>query len=232
MGKPRVKVGKILFTRQEIDTRLDELAAEIQQHYRRGELTVVAVLKGSLIFTADLVRRLDLPIRMDILEMSSYHDDTSPVGEPELSSYVVRDVHSRHVLVMDDIVDTGATLAGVLEILRREGPRSLATCVFLNKTPRRKKKVNIDFCGFELNTSKFVVGYGLDYAQRYRNLPYLAELVEPRKVAKKATRRRSTKKRAVTQKRSRRKKASSSKKRTSGRRKTRKKPPSSRRGKA
>jgi hypoxanthine phosphoribosyltransferase len=134
------------------------------------------VLKGSLVFTADLVRRLDLPVRVDILEVSSYFNGTKPSGEAVLSSYLVRDVRGRDVLVVDDIVDTGATLARVVELLRTEKPKSIATCVFLNKTVSRRTPVQIDFCGFELKTSDFVVGYGLDYAQRYRNLPYLAML--------------------------------------------------------
>ncbi len=174
--KHKVKVGRILFTREQIQERLDTLAAEIQKRYAGQELAVVAVLKGSLIFTADLIRRIDLPVRMDILEAASYFDETRPAEQLELSTYLVENVRGRHVLVVDDIVDTGATLARVLEVLRREKPRSLATCVFLDKHGRRRHEVAIDFCAFRLDTDAFVVGYGLDFAQRFRNLPHLAVL--------------------------------------------------------
>ena len=177
--KPKAKVGRILFTREQIQERLDTLAAEIQRRYAGKELAVVAVLKGSLIFTADLVRRLDLPVRMDILEVASYFDDTKPVEQQQLSTYIVENVRGRHVLVVDDIVDTGGTLAKVLEVLRRERPKSLATCVFLDKAFRRRREVPVDFRGFRLETDEFVVGYGLDFAQRFRNLPHLAVLERP-----------------------------------------------------
>ena len=174
--KPKAKVGRILFTREQIQERLDALAAQIEKRYAGRELSVVAVLKGSLIFTADLVRRLNLPVRMDILEVASYFDGTKPSGKTELSTWVVENLRGRHVLVVDDIIDTGETLAKVLELLRAHGPRSLSVCVFLDKTPRRRRNVSVDFAGFRLETDEFVVGYGLDFAQRYRNLPHLAVL--------------------------------------------------------
>ena len=186
------KVGKVLFTREQIRSRLDELAADIETHYGKSEITVVAVLKGSLLFTADLIRRLSIPVRVDILEVSSYFNGTRPSEQAVLSNYVVHDVRGRHVLVVDDIVDTGATLQGVLELLRREKPRSLTTCVFLKKTPVHPSPVRIDFCGFQLKSSEFVVGYGLDYAQRYRNLPYLAVLRKPGPKRPKSARHRAT----------------------------------------
>ncbi len=177
--KIKAKVGKVLFTREQIDERLEALAAEIQERYAPEELSVVAVLKGSLIFTADLVRRLAIPVRMDILEVRSYFNGTRPAGQMELSHYMVDNLRGRHVLVVDDIVDTGETLAKVLDLLRAHGPKSLAVCVFLDKLPRRRREVPIDFRGFRLEADTFVVGYGLDYAQRFRNLPHLAELELP-----------------------------------------------------
>jgi hypoxanthine phosphoribosyltransferase len=179
VGKSAGKVGKVLFTREQIRSRLDALATAIVKRYGKSEITIVAVLKGSLVFTADLIRRLSIPVRVDILEVSSYLDGTKPSDRLVLSNYLVADVRGRHVLVVDDIVDTGATLQSVLELLRREKPRSLATCVFLKKGHVRPHPVGIDFCGFELKSPEFVVGYGLDYAQRYRNLPYLAVLKKP-----------------------------------------------------
>jgi len=186
VAKEKVKIGKTLYTREEIERRLDELAAEIAQRYAGTELTVVAVLKGSLFFTADLTRRLEMPVRVDIMEVSSYFDGTEPLEDVVLSHYLVQDIRGRDVLVVDDIVDTGKTLRAVVELLRREEPRSLAICVFLDKRSRRRTTVDVDFCGFRLKGNPFVVGYGLDYARRYRNLPYLAalEIEKPRKPAK------------------------------------------------
>ena len=209
MGKGRTRIGKVLFTKDQIEARLDELAREIQKRYADRELTVVAVLKGSLFFTADLVRRLEIPVRVDILEVASYFDGTVPSEDAVLSTYLASDVRGRHVLVVDDILDTGATLAGVLELVRREEPESLATCVFLRKKRKRKIDVPVEFCGFEVKAREFVVGYGLDYAQRYRNLPYLAVLEQARtRVArdgkkKKGARTKRTKSRRSTRKRSR-----------------------------
>ncbi len=189
--KPKAKVGRVLFTREQIQERLDSLAAEIQSRYAGQELSVVAVLKGSLIFTADLVRRLTLPVRMDILEVASYFNGTRPAEQMELSTWMVENLRGRHVLVVDDIVDTGETLSRVLGLLRAHAPRSLATCVFLDKTPRRRRAVSVDFVGFRLSADEFVVGYGLDYAQRFRNLPHLAVLdlpasAKPRRPKRKA----------------------------------------------
>ena len=177
--KVKAKVGRILFTREQIQERLGSLAAEIQKRYASQELSVVAVLKGSLIFTADLVRRLEIPVRMDILEVRSYFDGTRPSEQMELSTYMVENLRGRHVLVVDDIVDTGETLAKVLNVIRAHGPKSVAVCVFLDKTPRRRREVPIDFRAFRMDADTFVVGYGLDYAQRFRNLPHLAELERP-----------------------------------------------------
>jgi len=195
LAKSKVKVGEVLYTALEIEQRLDELAVEIEARYAGREVTLVAVLKGSLFFTADLARRLTLPVRVDIMEVSSYFDGTEPVEDATLSHYLVHDVRNRHVLVVDDIIDTGTTLAGVVKLLERERPKSLATCVFLSKRSRRRRDVTIDFCGFELKGNAFVVGYGLDYARRYRNLPYLATLEGlplPEKPKKKKTARRRT----------------------------------------
>jgi len=213
LAKSRVKVGEILVTKDEIEQRLDALAVEIEARYAGRELTLVAVLKGSLFFTADLARRLTIPVRVDIMEVSSYFDGTEPVENAVLSHYLVHDVHNRHVLVVDDIIDTGATLAAVVGLLEREGPKSLATCVFLSKKSRRRRRVQVDFCGFELKTDAFIVGYGLDYARRYRNLPHLAALEglptkEPKKKKpKKKPKKKTARKGAAKKRRSTSKKA-------------------------
>jgi len=220
VSKAKVKIGKVLFTREDIEARLDRLAGEIQQHYGNRELTVVALLKGSLFFTVDLVRRLSLPVRVDVLEVSSYFDSTTSSGGVVLSNYLVRDVRDRHVLVLDDIVDTGVTLAHTLELIRREKPKSLAACAFLNKKRRRRVDAPIDFYGFEVKARDFVVGYGLDYAQRYRNLPYLAVLEKP-PTAHGTSRRTSARKKPSRRPPASKKKKGSSAKRSSTRAKTR-----------
>ena len=220
VSKARAKIGKVLFTREDIEARLDELAEEIEQHYGNRELTIVALLKGSLFFTVDLVRRLSLPVRVDVLEVSSYFDSTSSSGGIVLSNYLVRDVRDRHVLVLDDIVDTGVTLARTLELIRREKPKSLAACAFLNKKRRRRVDAPVDFYGFEVKARDFVVGYGLDYAQRYRNLPYLAVL-EKQPTARGTSRRRAARKKPSRRPRASKKKGRSSPKRSSARAKAR-----------
>jgi len=223
VAREKVQIGKTLFTKEEIELRLDELAGEIEARYAGSELTVVAVLKGSLFFTADLTRRLEMPVRVDIMEISSYYDGTEPTEDVTLSNYLVQDVRGRHVLVVDDIIDTGATLRAVVTVLRREKPLSLATCVFLNKKSRRRVDVPIDFHGFTLRGGPFVVGYGLDYARRYRNLPYLAALEKeaPRKPARKRPRKKTPAKKKAAGKP--KKKKTSPKKRRPNRKKAAKK---------
>ena len=189
--KPRI--GKVLYTEDEIEARLDELAAQIEERYRGGELTVVAVLKGSLFFCADLARRRDMPVRVDILEVSSYFDDTQPQTPPVLSQYLVRDVAGHNVLIVDDIIETGSTLKKVVELLEEERPKSLSVCVFLDKTLGRRPDVRPDFRGFVMTDDVFVVGYGLDYNQRFRNLSYLAALELP-KPATRTSRKKTTRK--------------------------------------
>jgi hypoxanthine phosphoribosyltransferase len=169
-------VERILFHEQTILSRLDELATEITELYRGEELTVIAVLNGSLIFAADLLRRIPLPLKLDCLSVASYHGGTESSGVVTFDQLSVPDIDGRHVLIMDDILDSGRTLHAICGKLQREAqPKSLRVCVLLSKRRPRAEEMEADFVGFEID-DEFVIGYGLDYAERYRNLPFVGVL--------------------------------------------------------
>ena len=166
---------RVLFDEPTIFRRLDEIAAEISVDYRNRELTVIAVLNGSLMFMADLLRRIPLPLKLDCLSVASYHGKAQTSGEVIFNQVVAPDVKDRHVLILDDILDSGRTLAAIREKLETAQPRSIRVCVLLSKRKRRAREVNADYLGFEIE-DEFVVGYGLDYDERYRNLPCIGVL--------------------------------------------------------
>jgi hypoxanthine phosphoribosyltransferase len=172
----RDDVERILFHEQTILSRLDELAREITECYRDKELTVVIVLNGSLIFAADLMRRIPLPLKLECVSAASYHGGTKSSGVVKLDPLSTPDVKARHVLVVDDILDSGRTLHAVCARLRDElQAESVRVCVLLRKQCQRAESLEADFVGFEIE-NEFVVGYGLDYAERYRNLPFVGVL--------------------------------------------------------
>ena len=164
-----------MFDESTILRRLDEIAAQISNDYRNRELTVIAVLNGSLMFMADLLRRIPLPLKLDCLSVASYHDQTRTSGEVIFKQIAPPDVKDRHVLILDDILDSGHTLAAIREKLETAQPRSIRVCVLLSKKKRRARDVDADYLGFEIE-DEFVVGYGLDYDERYRNLPCIGVL--------------------------------------------------------
>lgn len=166
---------RILFDEATIHHRLDELAARISQDYRDRELTVVAILNGSLILMADLLRRIPLPLKLDCLSVASYHGGTKSVGDLVFREVSMPDVAGRHILILDDILDSGVTLATIREKLEVAGPLSVRICVLLEKKRTRVRAVEPDYVGFEI-ADEFVVGYGLDYMERYRNLPCIGVL--------------------------------------------------------
>ena len=168
-------IERVLFDGAAIHKRLDEMAAEITADYPDRELTVIAVLTGSLMFMSDLLRRIPLPLKLDCLSVASYHGKTKTSGEVIFKRLAVPDVAGRDVLILDDILDTGHTLAAVREKLEMAKPRSIQVCVLLSKKKQRARKVEADYIGFEID-DEFVVGYGLDYMERYRNLPYIGVL--------------------------------------------------------
>jgi hypoxanthine phosphoribosyltransferase len=166
---------RILFHETTILSRLDQLAAQISQAYRDRELTVVAVLNGSLMFMADLLRRIPLPLKLDCLSVASYHGTAETSGEVVFKQIALPDVMDRHVLILDDILDSGHTLAAIREKLESAKPKSIGVCVLLSKKKDRARPVDADYVGFEIE-DEFVVGYGLDFMERYRNLPYIGVL--------------------------------------------------------
>lgn len=171
-------IAKIVVTAEQIQHRLKELGEWITQTYREKnveEITVICITNGSILFAADLVRHIDLYTRMDCIRVSSYHDDTKPVTEPEVIDNIRIEIESQHVLLIDDILDTGRTLAKIVHLLKRQNPATIQTCVLLDKIGRRQVKEKADFVGFHL-PNEFVVGYGLDFAERYRNLPCIGVL--------------------------------------------------------
>lgn len=172
----------VLFSEKEIRTRLEELGSEITADYRGKELVLVGVLKGSCVFMADLMRLIDLPLTIDFMAVSSYKDGTKSTGDVEILKDLSNPIRDKHVIVAEDIVDTGLTLSRLLAILGSRGAASIKLASFLDKPePRIKKELKIDYTGFTV-PNEFVVGYGLDAAGRYRNLPFIAVVKDPSSV--------------------------------------------------
>lgn len=162
-----------LISAKAIAARVEALAREISAHYAgTDKLVVVGLLRGSFVFIADLVRELDLPVEVDFMEASSYGDATESSREVRILKDLRGEIAGRDVLVVEDIVDTGYTLKHVLEILETRHPRRMEVCALLNKPSRREAEVNARWVGFDI-PDEFVVGYGIDYAQRNRNLPHI-----------------------------------------------------------
>jgi hypoxanthine phosphoribosyltransferase len=160
----------ILFTRDEIEATINKLAAEIRQDYLTKHPILVAVLKGSFMFLADLIRRLDFPLEVEFVRLSSYGQGTKSSGKIKLVQRLSAKIKGRHVLVIEDIIDTGLTIHFVLDYLSKKKPASLKLCTLTDKPTRRQIPVNIDYRGLNV-PNKFIVGYGLDWDERFRNLP-------------------------------------------------------------
>lgn len=177
VGEMRSEIRNVLFHESTILSRLDEMAGEISSDYAGQELTVVAVLNGSLMFGADLLRRIDMPLRLDCISVSSYHG-AATTGRVKFNQVRLPDVHNRHVLLLDDILDSGHTLHAIREKLQSEtSPLSIKICVLLSKDVPRQREMEADYVGFNI-ADEFVVGYGLDYMERFRNLPYIGVVSE------------------------------------------------------
>src|SRR5438034_7994108 len=165
---------EILYSAEEIQARVAELGAQITREYAGRELVLVSVLKGSCVFLADLMRAIDLNLTIDFMSVSSYKDGTKSTGDVEILKDLSNPIRGKEVLVVEDIIDTGLTLSRLLDILGSRGANSIKLASFLDKPePRLKKELKIDYVGFTV-PNKFVVGYGLDAAGRYRNLPFIA----------------------------------------------------------
>ncbi len=166
---------EILISADRIQERVGELALQIARDYQHQPVTIVGVLNGCLIFMADLVRHLDLPLRLALIQASSYRGSATVPGTLRVQPELVPDVRERHVLLLDDILDTGQTLGYLLEHLRHLGAASVRVVVLLRKQGRQKVPLEPDYCGFDI-PDVFVVGYGLDFNDEHRHLPYLAVL--------------------------------------------------------
>jgi len=164
-----------LISKEQLRARVAELGREITLAYQGEPLILLPVLKGSFVFAADLAREIDLPVEVEFLGVQSYGDDTVSSGVVQITLDLTRPVDGKHVLIIEDIVDTGLTLDYLLSLLRARNPKSLRVASLLHKPSRMQRALVIDFLGFTIE-DEFVVGYGLDYAQKYRNLPYLGRL--------------------------------------------------------
>src|SRR5579863_10503652 len=155
-----------------IAARVRELGATITKEYESSSLVLVCVLKGSFVFAADLARAIDLPLRVDFLGVRSYGEGTESSGVVQITQDLSRPIENEDVLLVEDIVDTGLTIAHLMDLFRTRQPRSVKVCSLLHKPARAKVAVKVDYLGFTID-DKFVVGYGLDFAEKYRNLPYI-----------------------------------------------------------
>ncbi len=168
---------QILISEEELDKKVRELGAQITEDYRGCNLVVVGILKGALMFMADLIRHIEIPVLMDFAVVSSYGSSTETSGAVRILKDLDQPIEGRHVLIVEDIIDTGLTMHYLVRNLEARKPESVKVCTLLDKPSRRKVDIKPDYCGFSI-PDEFVVGYGLDYAEYYRNLPQVGVLKE------------------------------------------------------
>ncbi|MCR5210779.1 MAG: hypoxanthine phosphoribosyltransferase [Lachnospiraceae bacterium] len=162
----------VLISEEELDKRIRELGAEISREYEGKELHLISILKGGVFFTCELAKRITVPVSIDFMSVSSYGSGTSTSGIVKIIKDLDENIAGRDVMVVEDIIDTGTTLSYLMEMLRQREPASLSLCTLLDKPERRLHEVKVDHVAFKV-PDKFIVGYGLDYDQKYRNLPYI-----------------------------------------------------------
>jgi hypoxanthine phosphoribosyltransferase len=164
---------RVLLTEEEVNKKINEIAAQISEDYAGKEVHLICVLKGGVFFTCELAKRITVPVTLDFMSVSSYGDDTKSSGVVKIIKDLDESLAGKHVLIVEDIIDSGRTLSYLIEVLKQRGPADIHLCTLLDKPERRvKKQVKVDYTCFTI-PDEFVVGYGLDYAQRYRNLPYI-----------------------------------------------------------
>lgn len=163
---------KVLISEEEVDARIRELGEKISKEYEGKQIHLICVLKGGVFFMCELAKRITVPVSMDFMCVGSYGDGTKSSGVVRLAKDLDESIENKEVLIVEDIIDSGNTLYYLMDVLRQRKPASLRLCTLLDKPDRRVKDVHIDWTGFEI-PDEFVVGYGLDYAQKYRNLPYI-----------------------------------------------------------
>ncbi len=164
---------RVLLSEEEVNQKISEIAARISRDYEGKELHLICILKGGVFFTCELAKRITVPVSLDFMSVSSYGDDTKSSGVVRIVKDLDEPLAGKDVLIVEDIIDSGRTLAYLIEVLKQRGPKSIQLCTLLDKPERRvKKQVQVQYTCFTI-PDEFVVGYGLDYAQKYRNLPYI-----------------------------------------------------------
>ena len=164
---------RVLLPEEDVNKRISEVAEQINKDYEGKQIHLICILKGGVFFTCELAKRITVPVTMDFMSVSSYGDDTKSSGVVRIVKDLDESLADKEVLIVEDIIDSGRTLAYLIEVLKQRGPKSIHLCTLLDKTERRvKKQVKVDYTCFTI-PDEFVVGYGLDYAQKYRNLPYI-----------------------------------------------------------
>ena len=163
---------RVMIDEETVDKRVAEIGKEITRDYAGSAIHLICVLKGGVFFLCELAKRIELPVTLDFMSVSSYGDEKSSSGVVKIVKDLDESIEGRHVMVVEDIVDSGRTLSYLMKMLRERKPESLALCTLLDKPSRRTHEVHVDYTGFEV-PDVFIVGYGLDYAQKYRNLPYI-----------------------------------------------------------
>ena len=171
-------IQEVLFSEEQLKNRVQEIARQITADYQGKEIMLISVLRGSVVFMADLCRAIDLPCTLDFMAVSSYGKGTKSSGQVQITKDLSEDISDRHIIVVEDILDSGNTLSYLLKILENRHPASIRLCTLLDKPDRRVKPVEVHYSGFTIPDA-FVVGYGLDYAEKYRNLPYIG-ILKPR----------------------------------------------------
>lgn len=167
---------KILLTEKQIQKRVKQLGKIISDDYRGKEPVIICMLKGAVYFFADLIKHIDIPVMIDFARLSSYRNGTTS-GKMELIADITAEIENRDVLIVEDIVDSGKTLSYFINLLKEKKPSSIKICTFLDKKERREVDITADYIGFDIPCG-FVIGYGLDYAERYREFPFLAEIIQ------------------------------------------------------
>lgn len=169
-------VERILITEDEIAKRIKELGEEITNDYKdKEDILIIGVLKGSVIFLSDLIRNINLPVKMDFMIVSSYANGAVSSGSINIKKDIDTDIKGKHVIIAEDIIDSGITLSNLYKVLLEREPKSLKICTLLDKKERREAEIDVDYIGFDI-PNEFIIGYGLDYAENYRNIPYIGIL--------------------------------------------------------
>lgn len=163
---------RVLVSEEDVDRRIEELGKQISEDYAGKQIHLICVLKGGVFFLCELAKRITIPVSLDFMSVGSYGDGTQSSGIVKITKDLDESLEGKEVLVVEDIIDSGNTLYYLLDVLKKRGPKSMRLCTLLDKPDRREKDVKVDYVGFEI-PDEFVVGYGLDYAQKYRNLPYI-----------------------------------------------------------